>query len=215
MHWCSTEDRGSHPASQTPPPGRLLEDSESNPESGEFDGGEIVVGSPVITRCDAAHLFEFVEEAFDQIALSIDPTAEGEGLLFVCLGGNVRPYMTCSDKGSYAVDVIGFVSQNGRARRCLLQKPLCHRGIAGLSGGELQSYGPAFRVNGSMDLGRQTAPGASHARISRSPFFVLAPCWWTRTQELSIITISPSYAFEIAAKRLSQTPDARHRVNRL
>lgn len=35
-------------------------------------------GSLFVSGCDAAELFEFVEETFDQIALAIDRCAEGK-----------------------------------------------------------------------------------------------------------------------------------------
>jgi hypothetical protein len=33
-----------------------------------------------------------------------------------------------------------------------------------------------------VDLAREAAAGTPHAMIAGSPFFPVAPCWWTRTQ---------------------------------
>ena len=46
---------------------------------GEFHGREIVVGAPIVTGGDATHLFEAIEEALDDVASAVDPSAEGEG----------------------------------------------------------------------------------------------------------------------------------------
>ncbi|ANI80117.1 hypothetical protein EP837_03735 (plasmid) [Sphingobium sp. EP60837] len=67
-------------------------------------------------------------------------------------------------------------------------------------------------VDKSVKLGREAAPGTSHAMISRSPFFPVAPCWWTRMQVESIITSSPLKPAETAANRRSHTPAFRQRT---
>jgi hypothetical protein len=41
-----------------------------------LDGGEEVVVAFVIPSCDCAEVFEFVEEAFDEVAVSIEERAE-------------------------------------------------------------------------------------------------------------------------------------------
>jgi hypothetical protein len=61
-----------------------------------------------------------------------------------------------------------------------------------------QGDGTTISVNEGMDLARKAAPGTSHAAIAGPPFLPVAPCWWTRTQVESIITISPSKVAETA-----------------
>lgn len=46
-------------------------------------GGEIVVGTPVVSRREAPHLLYTVEEPLHEIALTVDPAAEAECLLSV------------------------------------------------------------------------------------------------------------------------------------
>jgi hypothetical protein len=41
-----------------------------------LDGGEIVIVSLVISGCDSPEVFEFVEEAFDQVAVFVKEVAE-------------------------------------------------------------------------------------------------------------------------------------------
>jgi hypothetical protein len=47
-----------------------------DPDGGELDGCEEIVVSFVVTGCDGTKVFEFVEEAFDQIAVAIEKWAE-------------------------------------------------------------------------------------------------------------------------------------------
>ena len=84
-----------------------------------------------------------------------------------------------------------------------------------LSGGQDEIDRPAFGIDERMDFGGEPATGTSHAAIAKAPLFAVAACWWTRTQELSIMMISLSKALETAARSRSQTPALRHRTNRL
>jgi hypothetical protein len=43
-----------------------------------------------------------------------------------------------------------------------------------------------------VDLAGEPATRTSHAAIVAAPLFPVAPCWWTRTQVESIMTMSPS-----------------------
>ncbi len=61
-----------------------------------------------------------------------------------------------------------------------------------LAAGHSQGDGAAFCIDECMDLAGEAATGTSHAAIFRAPFFPVAPCWWTRTQVESIMTMSLS-----------------------
>ena len=87
--------------------------------------------------------------------------------------------------------------------------------VVDLAAGQSQRDGTTVSVNEGMDLAREAASGTSHAAIIGSPFLPVAPCWWTRTQVESIMTISPWKAEETAASNLSHTPALRQRTNRL
>ncbi len=47
----------------------------------KFNGGADVVGPPVVSGNEASHLFGVVDGAFDEVALTIDPSARDEGAL--------------------------------------------------------------------------------------------------------------------------------------
>ena len=63
----------------------------SNPEScgSESDGGEEVCGELVIAGGDSSEVFEFVEEALDEVALAVKMEIDRALDLDVALGGDV------------------------------------------------------------------------------------------------------------------------------
>jgi hypothetical protein len=84
-------------------------------------------GSLFVSRGDAAELFEFVEETFDQIALAIDRCAEGKA--GPCGSGcrNVGPSPSLLGQVSQGVGVVGAVGKEGRASRmsCSVGSAIC------------------------------------------------------------------------------------------
>ena len=161
-------------------------------DGSQLESGGEVVGAPVVARGKAPHLLDAIEEALDEVALAVDPSTEGEGALADRARRDVRSGIAAGDEGADAVRVISFVGDDGRSGRDGVEQLGRHRRVAGLSGRQLEAHRAPFGVDESMDLGGQAATGMSHARIGRSPFFAPAPCWWTRTQELSIMRMSPS-----------------------
>jgi len=73
-----------------------------------------------------------------------------------------------------------------------VQKALGGPAVMRLTGAQVQDDRPSLGIDQGMALGGQAAAGTSHAAIVMIPLFAVAPCWWPRTQELSIITMSPS-----------------------
>jgi hypothetical protein len=65
------------------------------------------------------------------------------------------------------------------------------RDVAGLARRELDEDGSALLVDEGMELGGEAASGTTQTAIE-TPLFAVAPCWWTRTTEVSIIWTSPS-----------------------
>ena len=73
----------------------------------------------------------------------------------------------------------------------------------GMPGGQLEGDRQALGIGDGVDLGRQAAPRAPHADGSKvthtggaggrfAPVFALAPCWWTRIEDLSTDCSEPS-----------------------
>lgn len=63
--------------------------------------------------------------------------------------------------------------------------------VAGLARRQLELDRAPLRIDEGVDLCGETASRATETTIS-TPLFPVAPCWWTRTTEVSIIWTSPS-----------------------
>ena len=185
------------------------------PGTDEFYSGEIVLSMLVVAGSDTPELFDPAEKTFDQIALAVKPRRKPEPLLAVGFVGNVGPDVPCRRSLADGVAVVALVSQQCGALRNGLDQRLGLASIVDLAAGQSQADRTSISVDKSVELGRKAAPGTSHAMIAGSPFFAVAPCWWTRTQVESIITSSPLKPAETAASSRSQTPALRHRTNRL
>jgi hypothetical protein len=83
-----------------------------------------------------------------------------------------------------------------------------------LSGRQAEPDWEPLRIDDRVDFGREAASGATETVIS-IPLFAVAACWWARTEVLSIIWMSPSWAAVMASIIRSQTPAFRHRTKRL
>ena len=82
-----------------------------------------------------------------------------------------------------------------------------------LPSGQAEPDREALRIDDRVDFGREPASGATETMIS-IPLFAVAACWWARTEVLSIIWMSPSWAAVMASIIRSQTPALRHRTKR-
>lgn len=77
----------------------------------EFDGGEIVLGALVVASCDASEVFDAVEEAFDEIALPIEPARECKALLAVGARRDVGPGILAGSGFSDGVAVVALIGK--------------------------------------------------------------------------------------------------------
>ena len=122
-------------------------------------------------------MFDAIEEPFDAVALAIDPATEGEGLLAIGFGRDIRLGFTLFGEAADGIRIVCAISQKRRTGPKVTQKLLGHWRVSRLACRQFHSNRPAFSVDQRMDLGRQAATRTSHARIVNAPFFALAPCW--------------------------------------
>jgi len=157
------------------------------PESNgsESDCGEEISGEFVIARGDAAEVFEFVEEALDEVALSVDRWIDRALVLSVALGrdmgGGAAGLDDCDDGA-------GVVTAIGDDVACQAHPVEQHRGgrlVGGLARREHEPDGQATSVDHGMDFGAQSSTRTTDGVI-RAPFFPPAACWWARTIEESM-----------------------------
>lgn len=141
-------------------------------QSDEFDGSEEAPGVFVVSGGDPPELFDPVEEAFDRIALAINPGGEGEGALAVGPDRDVGPGLVLLCQGPNVVAVIALVGQQGRAvAQCALKQGFGLDAVVDLPRGQAQGNGAAFRSDERVDSAGEAPTGTSHAAIVESPSF--------------------------------------------
>lgn len=130
----------------------------------------------VISRGDMAELLEFVDAAFDEVALLVFSPAERD---------IVDPVGFWRDDGCAALildeipDPVGIISPVGKQAGALgkvLQEKLGHRRVVHLAGREFELQGKAKLVDAQMQLGGQSSPATADTSIS-TLFFWAAACW--------------------------------------
>jgi hypothetical protein len=116
------------------------------------------------------------------------------------------------DQVVQAVGIIGAVGENlagGQAP----DQVASGRHVVLLAGAEDEAHGQAERIDDGVDLGSQTAPGATESLGRRSPLLIRAPAaWaWARMTVASIDSHSKSGSHDTAANIRSNTPCSTHR----
>jgi len=158
---------------------------EPEPDGSEQDGGEVVSREFVVARGDTSEVFDFVEEAFDQVALPIERVVDGTLPAAVGLGGDVRPGAVAEKQLEGGFGVIAAVG-DGVAGRPETVDQRRHGGlVGGLARAQHVTDGQAPGVDDAVDLARQSSTRTTDGVI-RTPFFPPAACWWARTMEESI-----------------------------
>ncbi len=150
----------------------------------ELDEGEVVGVVLFIARGDGPEVFEFVEEALDEVAVSIEKGAERRHRLSVRHRLDVGPGTPCRERGAQRIAVIGRVGEQDLAVADIIEHVGRALAVMGLAFAELERDRQAVGVDQGMDLGRQPAARAPHAsgvsRVPsggvRAPFFTLAAC---------------------------------------
>ena len=114
-----------------------------DPESccGESDGCEEVSCELVISCGDGAEMFEFVEEALDQIALAIEAEIDGTADADVALAGDVGLGAAGFDQIDDGLGVIATVGDDIAGERQIVEELRGRGFVGGLTGGEGEAHG--------------------------------------------------------------------------
>lgn len=128
----------------------------------------------VVARGDAAELFEFVEETFDPVALFVSDVVEWARVFAmavrwdhgarICLGGGFEE----------AVGVVGLVSDQ-RAWGQTCDEVVSAGHVVFLAEPNNDAHRIAQAIGRGVDLGAQSAAGATEALGIRPPFLRRAP----------------------------------------
>jgi len=129
----------------------------------------------VVARGDASEMLEFVEEAFDQVTLSIELMVNGSLVFAVALGGDVRPRAVFGDQLEDGLGVISLVADGIVSGTQALEQCRDGRLVGRLPRRQQKSDRQATGIDDGMDLGAQSSTRTADGVI-RAPFFPPAAC---------------------------------------
>src|SRR6202011_2932977 len=131
-----------------------------------------------------AEVLELTEEALDLIAFAIEGFAEAGLPLAVRPGWDVGHGTLAFDQVTDGVAVIRLVAQHDRVRLESVEERQRSGCVVRLTCRQAEPDRETLPVDDRMDLGRETAPGATETMIS-TPLFAVAACWCARMEMLS------------------------------
>ncbi len=154
-------------------------------DGSEKNGGEVVSREFVEAGCDAAGVFEFVEETLDEVALAVDVEIDDAADPHVALRGDVGVGAAGLDQlDDRACEEATVGDHVARQAQAVGERWEC-RLVGRLTGREQKPDRQAAGVNDRMNFGAQSATRTTDGVI-RAPFLPPAACWWARTIEVSI-----------------------------
>ncbi len=120
-------------------------------------------------------MFEFVEEALDEVTLFVEFGIERRRLAPIGPGRDVGDCAAVFDLRSDVVGIVGLVSKNDAALGQPPQQASSGLAVVGLARGKREPDRPAAGIDDGVDFGRQSASTAAHTTIS-TVFFEFAAC---------------------------------------
>ena len=155
--------------------------------SGKLHEREVVDIVLLVSGRDSPEVLEFVEEAFDEVTVSVEEGAERRHPLAAREWLDVGPGALRVEGGPQRIAVIGGVAEQDLIAAESAEHIGGTSAIMSLTFGQLQADRQAVGVDERVDLGRQPASRAPHAAgvISvpkggrgglRSPLLTLAAC---------------------------------------
>ena len=147
---------------------------EPDGDSGEFNEAHEVSEQLVVSRGDAAELFELVKEALDDVALFIEVDVVGTLDFAVSFW---RDDGLCAGLGDRLDKMIGIIALvgNGGARSDAVDKIMREGDVVALPGRPDQADRVAQRIASGVDFGAQPAPRPAEALGICPPFCLRAP----------------------------------------
>ena len=158
---------------------------EPDANGSERYGCEEVSRELVVTGCDSSEMFDFVEEALDEIAQPVEVGIDRPLMFAVALGGNVRLRSMLGDHMKDCCGVVPFVGDDISRQRHAIDQRRERRLVGGLAGGEQEPDRQAVSIDDGVDLCAQSSTRTTDGVI-RAPLFPPAACWWARTIEESM-----------------------------
>ena len=166
-------------------PGHRLINRIQMREAASLTSGEVVGVVLFEASCDSPEVLELVEEALDQVAVAVKPSAEDWNVYPVRHWLDVGPGTPACDSGTQNVAVVAAISEHDLAFPEGGEQVRSTAAIVGLALGQLDHDRIAVGIDHSVDFGGQATSRAPHACGNRDvpsggwrgiPFLTLAPC---------------------------------------
>jgi hypothetical protein len=148
-------------------------DSDSN--RSEYEGGEEVARELIVACGDTAEMFDLVEEALDEVALSIEVRIDGSSDLDVALGGDVGGGAAAGEEFDDGPRAVAAVGDGVAGRPQSLDQAGQGRLVRGLARRQEETNGQAAIIDDGVELGGQSSTRTANGVI-RAPFFPPAAC---------------------------------------
>ena len=153
--------------------------AEHDHDEGDGDESQEVGFEFFIAGSDSAELLDFIEQAFDFVALLVAFLIVDDDLQAVRLGRNDRGDAFGVELGADGIAIIGLVHSrllDAVARIDGIDKRFADRRVARLPGRDPDIHRIGFRSAQGVDFRGQSAAGATEGLIA---FFLAAPaaCW--------------------------------------
>ena len=135
-----------------------------------MNGGEKVSSEFVVTRRDAAKVFEAAEAALDDVASFVSPPVEAMAHNAIGFVRNDGLCSTSGDFGAKRIAVVAFVGEERAHRRRLGQHVGRNGNIGVLAWRQMQNDRSALRIAQSVDFRRASAARAADGLCVLPPF---------------------------------------------
>ena len=142
---------------------------------GELNSGEEVSCEFVVSCGDCPEMFEFVEEALDEVALGVEREVARAWDFAIGLGGNHGGDVSPGKGLDQDVGVVSLVPDQRLRLDIVKQRPRAGQ-IVSLAWREPQRNGVAKGIDERMDFGGQSAAGSTD-RLFAVFFRAPALCW--------------------------------------
>ena len=170
------------------------------------------IGEFVVSRGEAAELFEAIEKSLDEVARLVAMPVDFARRIPVATGWTNGLSANSLDGVNQCIAVIALVGDHGFGWNGFNQGGALGD-VSDLAGGQDQADGITQRIHAGMNFGGQSAPRAADFLLT---CFFWAPdeCWWARTIVESMNRCSRSASPCKAVASRSQTPFSRQREKR-
>ena len=149
--------------------------SDADADSSKGDSCQEVSGEFVVACRDPSQMFEFVEEALDQVALAVELEIDAADHPDIALAGDVGGGAERGEQLDDAARAVAAVGDRIAGRPQAVDQARQGGLVGGLTGRQQEADRQAGGIDDGVDLGRQS-PTRTADGVIRAPFFPPAAC---------------------------------------